>query len=178
MAESEDGLHWQRPELGLIEHEGATANNILWQGAGPEQCGVHGFAPFKDPNPDAESRHLYKAVGGTRHATQGDLYAMGSPDGIHWSLLQDEPILKQHVHGSFDSQNLAFWDVERGEYRMYFRDFLNRGTPESCRVIRTARSDDFVHWADIELLEYPDAPREQLYTNQVQPYFRAPHIFL
>ncbi|HCO22551.1 MAG TPA: hypothetical protein DIT97_05615, partial [Gimesia maris] len=32
-AESEDGIHWTKPELGLYQHNGSTANNIF---LGPE----------------------------------------------------------------------------------------------------------------------------------------------
>lgn len=46
------------------------------------------------------------------HAESRDddgVYALKSPDGIHWSLLSREPvILKGDM--SLDSQNLAFWD--------------------------------------------------------------------
>jgi len=29
-AESKDGIHWTRPNLGLFEFEGSTENNIVW----------------------------------------------------------------------------------------------------------------------------------------------------
>ena len=31
-AESTDGIHWQKPELGICEFGGSTANNIIWNG--------------------------------------------------------------------------------------------------------------------------------------------------
>jgi len=178
MAESRDGMQWQRQEVGLIEHDGSTANNIVWQGVGENQHGIHGFAPFKDPNPDAASEARYKAVGGDRRATKGDLYAMKSPDGIHWSLLQEGPILRQRVDGKFDSQNLAFWDAGRGEYRLYCRAFRQGSDGKNYRDIKTATSKDFINWSQTEWLDYPGAPDEELYTNQVMPYPRASHIFV
>jgi len=177
-AESRDGLTWRRPDLGLIEHDGSRANNILWQGVGPAQHGVHGFSPHKDTNPACDPAARYKAVGADRFATQGDLYAVVSPDGIHWSLLRDEPILRHGRHGSFDSQNLVFWDTERGEYRIYLRDFRPHQDGRKLRDIKTATSPDFVHWTEPVWLDYPGAPAEELYTNQVQPYYRAPHLFV
>jgi hypothetical protein len=74
--------------------------------------------------------------------------------------------------GAFDSQNLAFWDSLRGEYRAYVRDFRNG------RDIRTCTSKDFVNWTEPEFLEYSPERTSQLYTNGVIPYYRAPHIFL
>lgn len=176
MAESRDGLRWEKPALGVVEYEGSTANNIVWCGVGDRLCGVHGFAPFKDLNPDADPRFRYKAVGAESRATKGDLYAMGSPDGIHWELMQGAPILQQRVHGQtlkFDSQNLAFWDAAAGEYRMYARAKESHG-----RDIATATSMDFREWTQAQVLEYPGAPAEELYTNQVMPYPRAPHILV
>lgn len=169
-AESRDGIHWERPDLGLYEFEGSAHNNLVWSGEGEKLKGVHGFAPFRDDNPAAAPEARYKAVGAERFATKGALYAMGSPDGLHWSLLQDGPVLTE---GAFDSQNLAFWDGCRGEYRAYVRDFR-----DGRRDIRTATSKDFIHWTMPEWLSYPGAPPEQLYTNMVIPYYRAPHIFV
>ena len=42
-AESKDGVHWTRPELGLVEFEGSKKNNIIWDGVGS-----HNFTPFLD----------------------------------------------------------------------------------------------------------------------------------
>ena len=112
------------------------------------------------------------------------LYALKSPDGLRFSLLSHRPI----ITGCYlDSQNLAFWDGHRGEYRAYVRDF-DGPTPDSVRGrytrdhgirgIKTATSKDFLSWTEPEWLNYPGAPVEQLYTNQVMPYERAPHIFI
>jgi len=42
----------------------------------------------------------------------------------------------------------------------------------------TAVSPDPLHFPKPEWLSYPGAPVEQLYTNQIVPYYRAPHIFM
>ncbi len=169
-AESDDGVHWTRPDVGVIEFDGSTDNNLVWAGADAEGSGVHGFAPFRDNAPGCDPAARYKAVGAQRRAVRNGLFAMISPDGYRWSALQDGPIL---TDGAFDSQNLAFYDAVRGEYRVYLRDFR-----DGRRDIRTAVSQDFVHWTEPEWLDYPGAPDEQLYTNQVLPYYRAPHIFI
>ena len=54
-AESEDGFHWQRPELGLVEYEGSKANNLVFRYEDFELNSV-----FIDPNADPEER--YKAI--------------------------------------------------------------------------------------------------------------------
>ncbi|HPO13473.1 MAG TPA: hypothetical protein PLI09_08515 [Candidatus Hydrogenedentes bacterium] len=161
-AESRDGIHWTKPSLGLFEFNGSKDNNILWMGGSS-----HDFTPVKDTNPNCPPETKYKCVG----AGDGGLLAFQSPDGIHWSPMNDgQPVITK---GAFDSQNMAFWDETRKEYRVYFRDFR-----DGLRDIRTATSQDFIHWTDGQWLAYPGAPAEQLYTNQIIPYYRAPHIFL
>ncbi len=162
-AESADGIHWEKPDLQLFEFEGSKSNNIVWTGKGS-----HDFTPFRDPNPGCAPEERYKAIGngsGPRGA-----YAFKSADGIHWSPLQEAPIL---TDGVFDSQNLAFWDAVREEYRAYYRDFR-----DGVRGIKTATSKDFRDWTSHGWLEYPGATNYQLYTNQVKPYYRAPHLFI
>ena len=164
-AESENGIDWKKPNLGLFEFDGSSNNNIILEGDG-----CHGFTPFIDGNPECLPEAKYKAVGAKRKAVRNGLFGLQSPDGIQWSLIQDEPIIHD---GGFDSQNLAFWDSLNGVYRVYFRERL-----DGKRSIRTAVSDDFIHWSKAEWLEFPEAPVEQLYTNQIESYYRAPHIFI
>ncbi|MBS3762453.1 MAG: hypothetical protein KGZ25_04010 [Planctomycetes bacterium] len=169
-AESSDGIHWEKPELGVVEFDGNKNNNIVWQSGYKET-----LIPFRDDNPDAESGVCYKAFG-RRNVAPGrrQLFAFGSPDGIHWDLLQEEPTITEGVtDAAFDSPNLAFWDSVGGIYRAYFRDW-----DDGRRDIKTATSEDFLNWSDPEWLQYPGAPAEQLYTSQVQPYGRAPHILV
>ena len=173
-AESRDGIHWTKPNLGLFEHNGSKQNNIIWTGVG-----VHNFAPFLDTRPGCPPESRFKALAGT--AKEGGLFAFHSADGIHWSLMRDTPVVTK---GAFDSQNLAFWDNTAGKYRAYFRTFTKGITtgkvwkPAGYRAIRTASSTDFLAWGDEADLTYEDSPVEHLYTNQIGPYFRAPHILI
>lgn len=159
-AESLDGgITFTRPNLGLFEFGGSKENNIVWDGEGD-----HNFSPFLDSNPACPADQKYKAVGG------GKLYAFGSPDGIHWRKLAEEPVLTK---GAFDSHNLAFWDPVAEEYVCYFRTFR-----DGIRAIDRATSPDFLHWSEAVTLDYGDAPPEHLYTNNILPYPRAPQIHL
>ena len=170
-AESRDGIMWTRPELGLVEFDGSKENNIIWDGVGS-----HNFTPFLDTNPECPAESRYKAIGRGRPLSRTasnqfkhGLYVFQSADGLHWRLIRDEPVITK---GAFDSQNLAFWDAVRGEYRCYLRDF------REGRDIRTCTSQDFVKWREPEFLEYSPSRTSQLYTNGVIPYYRAPHIFV
>ncbi len=161
-AESRDGIHWTKPKLGLFDWNGSKDNNIVWLGPGS-----HNFTAFRDDNPAAPATSRYKAFGGGR----GGLLPFESADCQTWKLIQDKPVI---TNGAFDSQNLAFWDTDRQEYRAYWRYF-----GEGVRSIRTATSQDFLSWNHEADLAYPDGtPREHLYTNAIQKYFRAPHLFV
>lgn len=175
-AESADGLHWTRPDLGRFEFAGSRKNNIVW--AGP---GTHNFTPFLDTNPRAPADARYKALASGESGRKHGLYAFQSPDGIQWKRMQEEPVI---TAGAFDSQNLAFWDSVRGHYRAYWRIFTEGVTtggvwrPGGYRAIRTATSADFLKWDPHADLTYADARAEHLYTNAIRPYERAPHWFI
>lgn len=168
-AESRDGIRWTRPELGLVEFEGSRRNNIILDTRATGIASNGAFAVFKDENPACPPEARYKAVALDRRGERG-LYPFRSADGLKWTRMHDQPGITK---GVFDSHNLAFWDAERREYRAYFRFF-----DEGVRAIRTATSADFVHWSEPSELIYPGASREHLYTSSVQPYKRAPHLFV
>ncbi len=163
-AESHDGIHWRKPELGLVEFDGSTANNIVWDG-----IGSHCFTPFLDTHPDCPPESRYKALGRGRPLAKKGLYAFRSADGIRWEPMSDEPVI---VDGAFDSQNLAFYDPTIEKYRAYHRDF--RGV----RDIKWQVSDDFLNWTQPEFLDYGDTPLEHLYTNAIRPEPNAPHLLI
>ncbi|HEY5314092.1 MAG TPA: hypothetical protein VIK18_16290 [Pirellulales bacterium] len=174
LAESDDGLRWTKPQLGLVERSGSRDNNIVLSARNLS----HNFSPLLDANPAARPGERFKALAGTM-AT--GLVAFASPDGRKWHKLRDEPVIA--VSGvpfpyMFDSQNVAFWSLAEGKYVAYFRVFQG-----GVRRIARATSDDFIHWGAPELMQYRDAdggaaPIEHLYTNQTHPYFRAPQLYV
>lgn len=162
-AVSKDGVHWEKPSLGLHEWNGSKDNNIILKG-----LGSHCFVAFRDENPDCPPEAKYKGISRGRPHGKTGLYVFQSPDGVRWSLIKEQPVITK---GAFDSQNLAFWDPHTKQYVDYHRIFIN-----GVRSIMTCTSDDFVNWSQPVLLKYPDAPNQHLYTNAIRPYFRAPHI--
>ena len=169
-AESKDGINWVKPKLGLFEFSGSKANNIVWDG-----IGTHCFTPFKDANPNVKPEARYKAISRgpapkNQNRYKGGLYVYQSPDGIHWKMIKKEPVI---LKGAFDSQNLAFFDTQRGLYVDYHRWF-----DKGLRDIMTCTSKNFVNWTDPVPLRIQEEKKEHLYTNAIQPYERAPHIYL
>lgn len=170
-AESRDGIHWRKPNLGLYNFKGSKQNNIILASGNIKgfQLNLSDNASFfKDENPNASPDARYKAIV-CANKPRG-LLAFKSSDGIHWLPMSDSAVI---TDGAFDSQNLAFWDTEQKEYRAYWRIFKNK-----IRTIRTATSKDFIHWDNHADLEYMDSLKEELYTNQVVPYYRAPQILV
>lgn len=168
VAESEDGLSFRRPELGVCEYHGSKANNIVLQGETVKDIGgdpAH-TSVCLDANPDCPPAEKYKTV----ILGKGGLFCLVSSDGIHWTPLSKAPIITK---GAFDSQNLLFWDPVRHEYREYHRCFTS-----GVRDIMTATSQDVRHFPEPRILAYPGIQPEHLYTNQIVPYYRAPHLFV
>ena len=173
LAESEDGIRWHKPSVGLIDHRGSTDNNLVWRGPG------NGLAVFRDCNPEAAEDARYKAI--ARHGRPMDsLLALASPDGVHWRQFSESPIFLDD--GPFDSHNIAFWDTWRSEYVAYARSSGGADGKGSfqggVRWIRRSTSRDFVHWTPWEPVVTRDRPWEHLYTNACVQYERAPGIYL
>ena len=171
-AESADGVHWERPTLGIFEFNGNRENNIVLQGSEAKALCV-----FKDGNPNAPDSERYKAIGvGPPIDKRATLRGFTSPDGVHWQTLDQDPILiaPDDPWPMFDSHNVAFWDTMQNRYVAYARGWI----PPGIRAIRRSVSDDFRHWSDLEFINLGNSPPEHLYKNACTQYFRAPHIYL
>jgi len=167
-AESKDGVHWIKPELGLFEVNGTKNNNIILANAAPA---THNFSPFFDTRSGVKPEYRYKALGGTQ---KSGLIAFVSPDGIHWKKLREEAVFKD---GIFDSQNVSFWSESENCYLCYFRTWTGDGY-KGFRTVSRTTSPDFITWTKPEKMSFGDTSNEHLYTNQTHSYFRAPHIYV
>lgn len=168
-AESKDGINWTKPELGLYEWEGSKANNIVLAGQAPFS---HNFAPFLDASADYGDDKRYKAFAGT---SESGLFRFVSKDGIHWSKLGEQPAVRK---GAFDSQNVGFWSEPEQRYVCYFRTW-SEGGYEGIRTVSRSEALGFdAEWSEPVPMTFGDTPLEHLYTNQTQPYFRKPDLYV
>lgn len=167
-----------KPHLGLFEFNGSRDNNIVLAatsfGDFKFQFGDN-MTVFKDKNPNVSSDALYKAFLDLRKQRPDySLLVFKSPDGIHWMPANGPiPVLTKD-QGSYDSQNTAFWDSTKNEYRAYWRFFGK----DSIRGIRTGTSKDFIHWGNLNEIQFLDSMNVNIYTNGVIPYYRAPQVYL
>lgn len=130
-ATSDDGITWNKPELGLVEYNGSKQNNIIWRDP-------HGAGIFKDER-DPDPKRMYKTI------FQG-LSVSTSADGIHW----DEPKSCVGVDVAGDTHNNAFWAPTLNKYVGITRSW---GKAKGRQVVRI-ESDDFVHWTkEVVVLE-------------------------
>jgi hypothetical protein len=110
-ATPDDGIHWQKPDLGLVAFESSKKNNLIMESALAHRWHSHGGKVLKDP-PQAQSdpnRRYKMLLTVIRQTTPrwGFMVAF-SPDGIHWTV-EPEPIVvdyRKH-YGAF---NTAFYD--------------------------------------------------------------------
>jgi hypothetical protein len=164
VAESDDGVHWSKPKLGLFAVKGSTANNVILAGMAPFS---HNFCPMLDSQPGVAAAERYKALAGT---SRTGLFAFVSEDGLRWRKLGEKAVI---TDSAFDSQNVPFWSTHEQRYCCYFRVFK-----DGFRRIARTNSTNFLNWSEPELMGYGDHPVEHLYTNQTSPYFRAPQIYV
>lgn len=179
-AESRDGIAWTKPTLGMHTSHGRSDTNILI-GTGGHRI-THNFSPLLDDRPGVPAAERYKAVGGKgpTGAPSPGLFRYVSADGIVWKRFSDEPLFAGYA---LDSLNVLTWLPEEQCYAVYLRTWSEGGTPEQpkfkgIRTISRSTSKDFVTWTKPEPMSFGDTPPEHLYTNNTQPYFRAPHLLV
>ncbi len=163
-AVSKDGMHWDLPNLGLVEYRGSKDNNIVFERGGGEMApGVFKDAAAKEPA--RRYKMIYNSGAGVGIAF--------SPDGLHWT-----PVPGKKVAAVSDSPNSALWDSRLGKYvahtrhweELSFADGITQGT----RVVLQSESDDFLNWTPIGVIMRPDdddPPRNrQFYNMEWMPY--------
>ncbi|MBN2296170.1 MAG: hypothetical protein JXM70_27310 [Pirellulales bacterium] len=139
-AESNDGLHWEKPALGLYDFSIQRAKNepgidggfhpregscLDFSGKQNNIVGFFGdgFTCYLDPH-ETDPQHKYKACYG--HPTKIRACLAHSPDGIHWTHYnKGEPVTGR----ASDTYNQIVWDEAAKTYRLFTRtDFARNGT--------------------------------------------------
>ncbi|UCD27496.1 MAG: hypothetical protein JSV03_10270, partial [Planctomycetota bacterium] len=154
-ARSDDGIHWDKPALGLVEFAGSKKNNIVFgHGAAGVKMGQDGGMVFIDPNAPEDQK--FRLV--IRLADVGDgVHIFSSPDGIHWKLthrfvLTARPQERGH---HLDCQNVIFWDNRINKYVAYGRRNIF-GAGRSVFRGEADRLDGFPVVQDMPVVITPD----------------------
>ena len=105
-AESEDGIHWVKPDLGLTDFKGNTHNNLVAMSAEIDQERSEPIAVFvlhEPEEPDPSRRYkmaLYgryqnsayeKSASKTKLEVPATIYPYFSQDGLRWKLAMPAP---------------------------------------------------------------------------------------
>ncbi|MCC6680770.1 MAG: hypothetical protein IT445_07695 [Phycisphaeraceae bacterium] len=147
-AESDDGIHWTRPSLGLHEYKGSRDNNIVL----PDVSNSTVFVDRRETDP----ARRYKALFG-----KGRFYLGAySADGIHWTMYRDGDKLI-----NFGSELVTVnRDAVSGQYLAYIRTQPPKLHPVDVTQKRTCSlttSSNFVDWSAPELMIQPDEVDDQ-----------------
>jgi hypothetical protein len=108
-AESEDGVVWRKPKLGLTEFAGSKANNLVDLGT----RGWAGGSVMKDPAAPAAERYKLVSCDWKERTLLGAL----SDDGLHWTWLE-EPVL---VGNNADTHSILHYNADLSSYVLYTR---------------------------------------------------------
>ena len=159
-ATSQDGVTWEKPELGLVDFRGSRRNNLL-PGAGGR---VLIDLAEKDPSRRFKSLRYGRATSG---GDEGICVAF-SPDGLRWDPYPGNPLLTASgvtLHwGIGDTLTLFGWDEKAGKYVSYMRP------SGGFRDIGRSESTDFIDWKIPRPVLVPDAgdpPGTQFYGMSV-----------
>lgn len=152
-AQSADGIHWEKPQLGLVEVEGSKANNLLFLYA-------HGTGVMLD-EADPDPARRYKLVTKMDYGQSSHMAVNFSPDGLHWGEMIPWP---EH-NPVADSHNLPFRDPADGMYRLVTRQWR-----DGVRVAMMCESRDFHHWSEPREVYRGRGFEHQIYSMPVFPY--------
>lgn len=161
-AESRDGIHWERPNLGFWEWDGSRDNNILFPSddfpyvfkvAMPDQVfidpnagtpeekykmvlSLSAPAEPEDDDPDhpypKRSGFLYPRKGLEASPLRAGHHVFSSPDGLHWKMMTQSSI----ATGANDAKYSVAWDARLGKYVQWTR--VKPADPEGVRYYREA----------------------------------------
>lgn len=179
-AESTDGVHWEKPNLGIVDYHGSTDNNLV---------GIHHLegVVYRDPHAaNADEAYVYVST-----LRPEGVVRFTSPDGLHW-VRDHQPLLPFRC----DTQNVTYWDPTLQRYVLFMRGWdISPGWDRRYRtVVRLTlptlakpagikptgqgrnpnRNDDLPRIVDevptVFAADEHDPPNVDVYNMSVQPY--------
>ncbi|MEO7298598.1 MAG: hypothetical protein ABI042_08495 [Verrucomicrobiota bacterium] len=162
---SVDGIHWEKPSLGLVTFEGSTSNNII----PPEMHMAYFFQDLHDPDP----ARRYKA-----HVRKGEIDQPGmtfsyyySADCYLWTAYEKNPTINNGEHvGRWGPTDFIGWDPIRKTYAVHMENNLHMNSAYKRRSIGRAESPDMITWSEPETIivaDNKDFPDTEFYTLPV-----------
>ena len=140
-ATSKDGIHWDKPDLGLVQFQGSKRNNrVGWMAMGMI------YSP-NDPDPGKR----YKSIHGRRGAF--------SADGINLHV----PPESKDIPGDIVSDNvIPFVYDELSKRYVAFPKVNLKSAGHLRRSVSVSFSDDFLTWTPVKPILVPDERDDEL----------------
>lgn len=148
-ATSRDGIHWEKPSLGLHECDGSRQNNVVMMDSKDLTALTSPSVIYDrdEPAPERRYKMLFRAA--TPAAGVG-LFGAFSADGIRWDITP-EPVAPRVG----DRTTLLHDPGARFPYVAYTRRWTMMDDFRR-RVVYRSVSDDFLRWSDPEPALVPD----------------------
>jgi hypothetical protein len=178
-AESEDGIHFTKPNLGLFDFNGIKETSIVLVANGGTSD-RYGVSVLVDPS-DVDPKRRYKMAYFDFTQDQGQEYpglnVAFSSDGIHWTKYRSGP-LSRAAYGDY-GESVPFaddksrpwavplsmadaldvlYDKPRGKFAIYGKMWIDgpNGGMFWKHAMGRIESSDFIHWSKPELVLAPD----------------------
>lgn len=151
-ATSSDGIHWERPNLGLYEWRGSRRNNIARD---PAEARIlyHIVRDEKEPDPQRRYKALFDVH---------DRYLGVSPDGFAWTMLDAPPIPSQ-------DESHFLYDESSGQFLAFVKQPTDWG-----RSVWLATSRDFAHFSEAQLVFHSDTTDRENRSARIQQIIADP----
>ena len=168
--DSSDGLNWERPELGLVEFDGSTRNNITTGNA-------NHLAIIADPH-EEEDAFRWKLIdnkpSGASASGEPRWRAHYSRDGYDWRLYPEGRHSEQKMLFNFGSPAETFGGVIDPDARFVL--YSQRGSNRRTRVLGRRDSQDFLNWSGLRTVidqDLQDPPGTEFYSAGYDPIRRT-----
>jgi len=158
-AESDDGLRWRKPSLGLYEFDGSKQNNICFRA--PDADTIDDVSVIEDDrDPDWPLKMLYWQSRDPKTGEFG-IRAARSKDGIRWEALRGYALPEWgdrfNAMAHRDGGKFVVLGRAPGASERYGQD----------RTVSRTESEDLVHWTEPVLVHCPDladTPHMRIYS--------------
>ncbi|MBV7339391.1 hypothetical protein KFU94_66490 [Chloroflexi bacterium TSY] len=168
--DSDDGLNWERPELGLVEIDGSMHNNIT-------NAPAQHLSMIWDPYEQDEAyrwKQIDNQPSGQKANGEPRWQAHYSRDGYQWHLYPEGPHSDQRMLFNFGSPAETFGG-EANPDAPYIH-YSQRGSNRRTRVLGRRDSPDFLNWSGLRTVidqDLLDPPGTEFYAAGFDPANRT-----
>lgn len=168
--DSTDGLRWERPELGLVEFDGNTRNNIT--NASAQRLTI--ICDPLEPDESYRWKQIDNQPTGRTASGKARWLARYSQDGYNWHLFPESRHSEQKMLFNFGSPPETFGGVidPDAPYVLYSQ----RGSNRRTRVLGRRDSNDFLNWSGLRTVieqDLHDPPGTEFYSAGFGPVSRT-----